>query len=279
MKGKRVMITGASRGIGREAARALARKGADLVLVVRDRARGEEIASELRAACGVEVEVLVGDLSSLADVKRVAGEFLARHDRLDVLVNNAGALLMERQVTADGYEATFATNHLAYFFLTELLRGALEKAAPSRVVNVSSDAHHRGAMRWDDLMSEQRWSGWRAYCDSKLANVLFTTELARRLDGTGVTANALHPGVIASNFARNNRGVVGFAWTMMGPFLTKPDEGARTTVYLASSPEVEGVTGKYFVRCREAKPSRDARDPEAANRLWEISEELVCKAR
>jgi NAD(P)-dependent dehydrogenase (short-subunit alcohol dehydrogenase family) len=276
MKGKRVVLTGASRGIGRATALALGRMGADLSFVVRDGARGGAVADEVRAlGAGGDVDVFVADLSSMADVRRVAAEILAKHDRIDVLVNNAGALLMERQVTKDGYEATFATNHLAYFLLTELLLEAVKKAPAGRIVNVASEAHHRGTIAFDDLMGEKRYSGWSAYSASKLANILFTSELARRLEGTKVTANSLHPGVIASGFALNNKGVMAAAWKLMSPFLTSSEKGARTTIFLATDPSVANVSGKYFSKCKVTTPSREARDANVAKRLWNVSEELV----
>ncbi len=271
MRGKRVVITGATKGIGRVTAVELGKMGAALTLVVRDGVRGAEVAREV----GGDVDVVVGDLSSTAEVARIGDEIAAKHARIDVLVNNAGALLMKRQTTKEGLEATFATNHLAYFILTKKLLPSLEKAPTARVVNVASEAHRRGSIRFDDLMGERSWSGWFAYASSKLANILFTSELARRLEGTNVTTNALHPGVVASGFARNNRGVVGFVWRLMGPFLLSNERGARTSIFLASDPSVERVSGRYFDECKERRPSREARDAEVARRLWEISEELA----
>jgi retinol dehydrogenase 12 len=276
MKGKRVVLTGASRGIGRETALALGRAGADLTLVVRDRARGDAVADEVRAiGGGGEVDVVVGDLSSMSEVRGVAREVLAKREQIDVLINNAGALLMDRQVTKDGYEATFATNHLAYFLLTKLLLDAVKKSPRGRIVNVASEAHHRGSMRFDDLMAEKRYVGWFAYSASKLANVLFTSELARRLEGTNVTTSSLHPGTIASGFARNNAGVVGFLAKLAAPFLMSSQDGAKTTIFLATDPSVANVSGKYYAKCAEKKPSREARNAAIAKRLWDVSEELV----
>jgi NAD(P)-dependent dehydrogenase (short-subunit alcohol dehydrogenase family) len=250
--------------------------GADLSLVVRDSARGKAVADEIVAlAGGGEVDVFVADLSSMAEIRRVAAEVLAPHDRIDVLVNNAGALLMDRLVTKDGYEATFATNHLGYFLLTELLLEAVKKAPAGRIVNVASEAHHRGTIDFGDLMGEKRYAGWRAYSASKLANILFTAELARRLDGTGVTANSLHPGVIASGFAINNKGFVGTLWKLATPFLMSSENGAKTTLFLATDPSVAKVTGKYFSKSKETTPSREARDAAVARRLWDVSAELV----
>jgi len=276
MKGKRVVVTGASRGIGRETALALGRMGADLSLVVRDAGRGDAVAEEVRATSGGgDVDVFVADLSSMAEIRRVAAEFLAKHDTIDVIVNNAGVLLMDRQITKDGYEATFATNHLAYFLLTELLLDAVKKAPAGRIVNVASEAHHRGTIDFDDLMGEKSYAGWRAYGASKLANILFTSELARRLEGTGVTTNSLHPGVIASGFALNNKGVVGTLWKLASPFLTSSENGAKTTIFLATDPSVARVSGKYFSKCKVKTPSREAREAAVARRLWAVSEELV----
>ena len=276
MNGKRVVLTGASRGIGRETALALASMGADLTLVVRDAERGRAVADEVRARNGGgDVEVVLADLSSMADVRRAGREIATQHERIDVLVNNAGAILMDRQVTKDGFEATFATNHLAYFLLTRILLGSLKRAPAARVVNVSSEAHHRGSMKLDDLMGEKRYSGVFAYSSSKLANILFTSELARRLEGTRVTANALHPGVIASGFAHNNKGLVGFLAKVGAPFLMSSEKGAKTTIHLATDPAVASTSGRYFAKCVQKTPSREARDTAVARRLWEASEELV----
>jgi retinol dehydrogenase 12 len=278
MKGKRVVLTGASRGIGRETALALGKMGADVSLIVRDAERGKAVAGEVTAlGGGGDVEVFIADLSSMADVRRVAAEVLAKHDRIDVLINNAGALLMDRQVTKDGYEATFATNHLGYFLLTKLLLDAAKKAPAGRIVNVASEAHHRGSMKFDDLMGEKKYAGWFAYSASKLANILFTAELARKLEGTKVTTSSLHPGVIASGFARNNEGVVGFLAKLASPFLMSPLDGARTTIFLATDPTAAGTSGLYFAKCKPKTPSREARDPAVAKRLWDVSEELVGK--
>ena len=276
MKSKRIVLTGASRGIGRETALALGKMGADLSLVVRDAERGKAVAEEVRALKGGgDVEVFVADLSSLGDIRRASAEILAKHGVIDVLVNNAGALLMDRQLTKDGYEATFATNHLGYFLLTKLLLDAVKKAPAGRVVNVASEAHHRGSLKFDDLMGEKKYAGWFAYSASKLANIAFTAELARRLAGTSVTTNSLHPGVIASGFARNNDGLVGFLAKLASPFLMSSEDGARTTLFLATDPSVAGTSGLYFAKSKPKTPSREARDESMAKRLWDVSEELV----
>ena len=267
--GKRVVVTGASRGIGRETALALGRMGGDLSLVVRDAGRGHAVADEVRAiGGGGDVDVFIADLSSMTDIRRVAAELLAKHDRVDVLVNNAGVLLMDRQITKDGYEATFATNHLGYFLLTELLLDAVKKAPAGRIVNVSSDAHYSGSMRFDDSMGAKRYSGVAAYSSSKLANILFTSELARRLEGTSVTTNALHPGVVASGFAHNNKGLVGFLAKIGAPFLMSPVKGARRA---PTSPATRRPRAPRAATSAGAQktPSREARDVSVAKRLWE----------
>lgn len=279
MKGKRVVITGPTRGIGRATAVAIAKMGADLALVARDRGRGEALAAELRALKSGSVDLYVGDLSSLADVRRLGREILAAWDRVDVLVNNAGAIFVDRQVSVDGVELTIATNHLSYFVLTDILLPALKKAAPSRVVNVASKAHFRGAIDFGDLGRERGYSGLNHYGTTKLMNVLFTRELAKRLEGTGVTVNCLHPGVVASSFTQNNKGVVGralgVAWKLATPFLLSEEEGAKTSIWLATSDAVAKVTGKYFDECKEARISRAAADDALAARLWEETERLV----
>jgi len=278
--GKQVLLTGASRGIGHATALALAEAGANLSLLVRNREAGEKVVEEIRALNPkVRADLIVADLSSQQEIRRAAAEYQQKHDRLDVLLNNAGAIYSQRETTVDGYERTFATNHLAYFLLTVLLLDVLKKSAPSRVVNVASLAHGWDRLDFDDLMFHKRaYHGFRAYGRSKLANVLFTRELARRLEGSGVTANCLHPGAIASGFGKNNQSF--FGWVMRnlaGPFLAGEESGARTSIYLATSPEVEGKTGLYFANSRAVTPNRAARDDAAAARLWEVSERLVQK--
>lgn len=281
IEGKQVLLTGASRGIGRQTALQLAKLGANISLLVRNREAGEKVIEEMRATGSKgRTDLFVADLSSLAEVRRVAAEYLQKHDRLDVLINNAGAINMDREVTADGFERTFATNHLAYFLLTELLLDALKKSKPARIINVASEAHRSAKIDFDDLMQSKRsYAGFNQYCNSKLANILFTKELAKRLEGTGVTVNALHPGVIASGFGRNNKGVFGFIMrNLAGPFLGSEESGAKTSVYLASSPEVDDKTGLYFKSCKETQPTSAARDETLATRLWKVSEELVQQA-
>jgi retinol dehydrogenase-12 len=293
MAGKTCLVTGATAGIGRVTARELARRGATVVVVGRSRERCEAAVEAIRRETGnPAVESLTADLSSQEDVRRLVREFRGRHDRLHVLVNNAGALFELRRESVDGIEMTLALNHLGYFLLTNLLLDTLKASAPARVVNVSSDAHQiaRG-FDFDDPQARRGYGrskavsllytlflpplhpSFRQYGRTKLANLLFTYELARRLEGTGVTANALHPGFVATSFTAGN-GV--FGWFMRrwaGVLAIGEEEGARTSVYLATSPEVEGVTGGYFVKEKPAQSSPGSRDEEAARRLWRLSEE------
>lgn len=274
--GKVALVTGATNGIGRVTARELARMGARVLLVARDRARGDATAAEIREASGGRApDVLLADLSSRSEVRRLAREVRGRATRLDLLVNNAGAIFAERELSADGLEMTFALNHLASFLLTLELLPLLERGLASRIVNVSSVAHRRGSIDFDDLQGQRGYSMWRAYQQSKLANVLFTRELARRLAGRGMTTNALHPGAVASGFGRNGRGFFSRLVVLGAPFLASPEKGARTTLHVATAPELKGVTGRYFSGCRERTPSRAARDDDAALRLWQISENLT----
>jgi NAD(P)-dependent dehydrogenase (short-subunit alcohol dehydrogenase family) len=276
MKGKVCLITGATQGIGLAAAIDIAKHGPTMVLVARDPKRGEAAVAEVKEKSGNPgVELMLADLASLASIRRLADTFKAKYDRLHVLINNAGAIAMQRSLTEDGYETTFAVNHLAYFLLTNLLLDVMKASAPARIINVSSEAQRQGTINFDDLHGERRYSGMRAYGQSKLANVLFTYELARRLQGTGVTANCLHPGVVATGFGRNNSGIFKLLVQIASPFLLTPEKGARTTVYLATSPEVEGVTGKYFDKSREKKSIPESYDLAIAKRLWEVSEELT----
>lgn len=273
MSGKVCIVTGANSGIGKVAALELARLGAHIVMVCRDRARGEAALAEIKQATGNDqLELMLCDLSSQADIRRFADEFKATHKRLDVLVNNAGVYLRKRQTTVDKLEATFAINHLGYFLLTNLLLDLLKQSAPSRIVNVSSGAHTSGHINFDDLQGEQSYGGGRAYCHSKLANVLFTRELARQLAGTQVTANCLHPGAVATGIFRSLPKPIE---ALIKLVTMSPEKGAQTTIYLASSPAVETVTGKYFVKCAEARPSAEAQDDQVARRLWAESARLT----
>jgi NAD(P)-dependent dehydrogenase (short-subunit alcohol dehydrogenase family) len=277
MQGKTVLVTGANQGIGKATAIALAAKGARVVLVARNADKGRAALAEVQSAAkGAAPELILADLSSQEQVRRAAAELTSRHERLDVLINNAGVFVPERRVTADGLEETFALNHLAYFLLTHELLGVLKAGAPSRIVNVSSEAHRSRVMHWDDLQYDRRrYRGFEAYGQSKLANLLFTYELARRLEGTGVTVNALHPGVIATGFGQTYGGAMSVLIKMAHPFLLSPEAGARTSVYLASSPEVEGVTGKYFAKCKPQRSNAVSYDEASQRKLWALSEQLV----
>jgi NAD(P)-dependent dehydrogenase (short-subunit alcohol dehydrogenase family) len=270
------LITGATSGIGEVTARELARRGMHVVIVGRSAERVAATVARIKQATGVEIETLIADLSSQAGVRSVAEAFLQRHRRLDVLINNAGGFFASRQVSADGIELTWALNHMSYFLLTNLLIDTLRASAPARVINVSSDAHRGGVMRWDDLLFTRGYNGWAAYAQSKLANILFSNELARRLEGTGVTSNALHPGFVATRFAHNN-GIIwgGLMALMQRLFAITPEEGAQTSIYLATAPEVATISGRYFVKSRETSPAPQAQDMAAAARLWEISERMV----
>ena len=274
MQGKVCLVTGANAGIGKETAIGLAKLGAHVVMVCRDRTKGELAREEVLQRGGKgNVELIVADLSAQAAVRAAAAEFLRHHDRLDVLVNNAGAYIKQRQLTVDGIEMQLAVNHLAPFLLTTLLLDALKKSSPARVVTVASEGHRFAWLRFDNLQGERFWNGWLQYCNTKLMNVLFTRELARKLTGTSVTANCLHPGVVRSNFARND--VPGWAMDVAGFFMIPPADGARTSIFLASAPEGAKSSGLYWVRCKKAAPSSRALDDELARSLWSVSSVLV----
>lgn len=276
MDGKVCLITGATGGIGLEAAKALARMGATVVLVGRDAGRTEAaVAAVKEAAPSAQVDWLRADLASLKSVRELAQTFRSRYPRLDVLLNNAGLIIDRRQVTEDGLEATMATNHFAPFLLTNLLLDVMKATGPARIINVSSDAHAAGKLDFDDLQSERSFIGFRVYGTSKLANILFTRALAKRLEGTQVTTNALHPGVVRTGFGHNTQGFFRHLVKLGAAFMISAEKGARTSVYLASSPEVEAVSGQYFYKCRPKKPSSAARNDALAERLWQVSEQLT----
>jgi len=278
MQGKTVVITGATAGIGKQTALELAKLGAHVIIVGRNPDKTHGVVEELKGQSGnAQVESLLADLSSLKSVQELARQLRAKLPTLDVLINNAGAMNPKRETTADGYERTFATNHLAYFLLTNELLPLLTAAPSARVVNVSSDAHRSGRLRFDDLMAEKAYSAWMQYGRSKLANIYFTRELARRLEGKHVTVNAVHPGFVASDFL-SKEGIWGALKPLLYLFAVDIPGGARTSVWLASSPEVEGQTGKYFYKCKEKLPRSFALDDEAAKRLWDESEKLVAAA-
>jgi NAD(P)-dependent dehydrogenase (short-subunit alcohol dehydrogenase family) len=275
MQGKICLITGSTSGIGKETALALAQMGATVVLVGRDRARGEAAKAEISAKSGnTAVDLLLADLSSQASIRQLADDFKAKYQRLDVLINNAGAVYAKRATSIDGIEMTLAVNHLAYFLLTNLLLDVL-KASAARIVNVSSAAHSGGTIKFDDLQSARHYTGFQVYSNSKLANVLFTYELARRLQGTGVTVNCLHPGLAGSGFGKNNGGLWSLAFALLRPFSLSTRAGAQTSIYLASAPEVAGVSGQYFIKKRPARSLAMSYDQNVATWLWQISAELT----
>jgi NAD(P)-dependent dehydrogenase (short-subunit alcohol dehydrogenase family) len=276
MQGKLCLVTGATSGIGLVTARALAARGAAVIITGRSLVKAQETVSQIRSETGNEtLQYLLADFSDLQQVWELAAAFKARYERLDVLVNNAGTYFNRRHIK-DGVEMTFLVNHLAPFLLTNFLLDVLKASAPARIVTVSSDAHKYDQMNFDDLSFERGYFGMRAYARSILANILFTYELARRLQGTGVTANAVHPGQVATNIWRSNFGVIGplLKW-FIGLSALTPEEGADTVIYLASSPEVEGVTGKYFIRRQPAASSPLSYDEEVAVRLWKVSTALT----
>ena len=277
MKGKTVVITGGTSGIGEVAAEKLARLGARIVLVARSPVRAEPTLKRLATAnAGVRHAVHFADLSRLAEMRRVALEIAASEPRIDVLINNAGAVFSRRQVTADGLEMTFATNHMAYFVLTTMLLERLKSTPGARVVSTSSDAHKSGRLDFDDLQSQRSFVGFRVYGTSKLCNILFTRALARRLEGTGVTANCLHPGFVATRFGDNNEGLLRFGIGLAKSLVAiPPEQGAKTIVYLASSDEVAGRSGGYYYKCAPATPTLAAQSDADAERLWQISETIA----
>jgi len=274
--GKTVLVTGGTGGIGRATALGLATMGAQLAVTGRNRERTEGAAREIRAIGGGQVDVFVADLSSQSEVRRLAVEVLQTYPRIDVLINNVGGYWNTRHVTADGLEHTFALNHLAPFLLTNLLLDQLKQSAPARVVTVSSNAHATGRIDFDDLQGERSYSGSKAYNQSKLANVLFTYELARRLQPSAVTANALHPGVVSTSFgAEDPRGIQRLIIPFARPFMKSPAQGAATSIHLASAPDLEHVTGSYFANSKTKRSSKPSYDETVAARLWKVSAELV----
>lgn len=276
MKGKTIVATGATSGIGEVAVLALAGLGARVVFIARDKARAQATLRKLEAkAPGLGHRVHLADLSRMAETRKVGAEIAASEPRIDVLINNAGAMFAHRQVTPEGLELTFALNHMAYFVLTEALRQKLIASAPARIVSTASDAHQGAGLDFSDLQSAKGYSGFKVYRRSKLANILFTRELAQRLAGTGVTANCLHPGFVATRFGHSSGGWTDRIVPFLQAFALSPEKGADTLVHLASSPEVAGATGGYFVKRKITAPSRAAQDDAAAKRLWDASEALA----
>jgi retinol dehydrogenase 12 len=278
MQGKVCVVTGATAGIGLVAATELAGHGAHVVIVGRSAEKCAGTQAQIRSkSAAASVDTLVADLSSLAETKRLADQVRDRYPRVDVLLNNAGAMFWKRTESADGIERTFALNHLSYFVLTNLLLPVLKKSAPARIVNVASDAHKGAFINFDDIQFKQKYSGWKAYQQSKLANILFTYELARRIEGTGVTANSLHPGFVRTSFLEAfNDAPAGWLLKNIGGMIAlTPEQGARTSIYLASSPDVAGVSGRYFVKEKPVVSSPQSRDQAAAERLWRLSVDMT----
>lgn len=277
MTGKTVLVTGATNGIGFITTRELAKMDATVLMVARDEHKGRAKLEEIRQTVPhAKLELFLADLSSMASIRQLATNVKAKYSSLDVLVNNAGAFYSERKVSKDGLEMTFALNHIGYFLLTNLLLETLKRGKNSRIVSVSSGAHMSGKMNFDDLQFEKKFSGWQAYSDSKLANVLFTKELSRRLEGTGVTANCLHPGFVKTGFANGTSGLIGYALNIAKNLMAiTPEKGAETMIYLSSSDEVANVTGEYFEKKKIAKVNAQAEDSSVAKRLWDISEKLI----
>lgn len=275
MHGKTVVITGATSGIGEVAAAALAQQGARIVFIARDRGRGEHTLKRLQTlAPGVDHQAHYANLSRLTELKRVAETIAASEERIDVLINNAGAMFTVRQVTGEALEMTFATNHISYFVLTNVLLPRLKATPGARIVSTSSDAHRRAKLDFDDLQMQEGYTAFGMYGRTKLMNILFTRELARRLAGTGVSANSLHPGFVNTRFGDGSGGLTSFVVRAAKRFALTPEEGAKTIIHLASSPGVEGVTGQYFYQCKQATPTEEAQNDVHARRLWEISAQL-----
>lgn len=283
LSGKTAVVTGANSGIGKETAVALAKMGARVVCTARNEEKGRSAVAEIaRRAGNDQVELSVFDLSSMGSVRSGAADILQRCPRIEILVNNAGLVLSQRSETVDGFESTFAINHLGPFLLTTLLLERIKASTPARIVNVASSAHSgaRHGLNFDDLQFTKGYGSQRAYAASKLANILFTSELSRRLEGTGVAVNCVHPGTVRTGWSADGdvQGLLRIGVLIARPFMLSPTRGAATSVYVASSPEVDGITGKYFVRCKVHRPRPPAEDAEAARRLWEVSAKLVEQA-
>lgn len=270
------LITGGNSGIGKATALGLAKLDATVVIVSRDKDKGEAALLEIRTRSGNKnIDAMVADLSSQDSVRELAHDFKARYKKLHVLINNAGIFLPKRVPTVDGLETTFATNHLGHFLLTNLLLDLLKASAPSRIINLTSAAHFGQEMTFEDLQGEKKYSGYHAYGQSKLANVLFTYQLAKQLEGTGVTVNCLHPGVVRTGFGKDQGGLMSILVKVGGPFMASPDRAAKAAIYLAISPDLEGVTGKFFSKGKEARSSTQSYDAGLAERLWRVSADLT----
>jgi len=276
LKGKVCMVTGATAGIGIVTAKALAQQGATVIVAGRNKEKSVSTVDQIRKETGNhDVEYILADLSVQKEVRKLADDFKSKFKRLDILVNNAGAIFDKRFETADGLEITFALNHLSYFLLTDLLLDTIKVSAPSRIINVSSDAHKGAKINFDDIQGKKKYGAMRAYGQSKLANILFTYELARKLEGSGVTSNALHPGFVASSFGSNMRGAFRLILRFLQLFAMSSENGAETSIYLATSPNVANINGKYFVKKKEVRTSVKSYDKNIGEKLWKVSEELT----
>jgi NAD(P)-dependent dehydrogenase (short-subunit alcohol dehydrogenase family) len=276
MTDKTCLVTGGNSGIGKAIALGLAKMGATVVVVSRNKEKGQTAVSDVIMKGGNKnVELIQADMSSQNSIHQLADEFKSRHERLQLLINNAGVYLTKRTTTVDGLESTFAINHLGPFLLTSLLLDVLKASAPSRIVNITSDAHNGAKIDFDDLQGEKRFSGWQAYGQSKLAMILFTHELGQKLEGSGVTVNSAHPGVVRTNFAKNNGGLVALGFRFLGLFFISPESAAKRILYVATSPDLDGVTGKYFSKMHEVRSSQESYDADSAEQLWQVSEHLT----
>ena len=276
MKNKIVLITGANSGIGKATAIKLATMGAHIVMLCRNKERGETARQDIiQTSDNKNIELILIDLADLISVRKAAEDIKAKYDHIDVMINNAGGYFTERKTSKDGYECTFAMNHLGHFLLTNLLLDELKAAVNARLINLSSDIHKKGHIIFDDLMTEKKYKGFGVYSHAKLANILFTKELSRRLHDTDITVNTLHPGIVRTNFTADSGRFIRFMMTIMGSLLKSPEKGAETSVYLASSKDVAGISGKYFVNRKEKKSSPESCNEEVAKKLWKMSCELT----
>ena len=276
MNGKVCLVTGATDGIGKVSARVLAELGAKVIIVGRNPEKSAIVLAELRSISGNEnIDLLMADLAVMQEVRDLAEQVISRYDRIDVLLNNAGGYFTKHEITSDGLEMTFALNHMSYFLLTNKLMELLKYSAPARIVNVSSDAHYGVDMEFENLNGEQEYKAWKAYQKSKLANVLFTYELLKKVPGN-ITVNCLHPGFVATNFGHNNGGFFGPVLKIAQRISAiDPEEGAKTSIFLCSAPEVKGVSGKYFYKCQPKISSRESRNMDTGKRLWQISSDIA----
>ncbi len=276
MKNKTVLITGANSGIGKATAMDLASKGAHIVMVCRNKEKAEIAKKEIiEKTKNNTIDIIIADISSLNDVRRAAKEFSQNHSKLDVLINNAGLIFGQRENSVDGIEATFATNHLGHFLLTHLLLDTIKNTAKARIIHLSSVAHTMAKPNWDDIENKKKYDFARVYAEAKLYTLMFSNELAKRLEGTGITSNAVHPGLVGSNFGKTSKNWYEYVIMLVQPFLISNEKGAETSIHLASSSEVENISGKYFAKKKITNPSSTSQDKESWKKLWEISEKMA----